>query len=118
MSDNIFSFRQITENHIFKIIKNISSKSYGPDSINITMLTLIMPHCIYVVLKLFNDSITQGIVPNICKSADIVPLPKTSNPNEFLVLRPISLLLAKVFEEIISSQVLNYLEVEEHFLTC
>ncbi|XP_031339427.1 uncharacterized protein LOC116167944 [Photinus pyralis] len=107
-----FTFNEITEHDIYTALKNSSSKAYGPDHINLTMLVLIIPHCLDVVLKLFNDCLRNGICPEIWKTADIIPLVKVTNPSTYNDLRPISLLspFAKVFEKIIASQITRYFE--------
>ncbi|XP_031341035.1 uncharacterized protein LOC116169148 [Photinus pyralis] len=107
-----FTFNSITEQDIYSALKNISSKAFGPDNLNITMIILIIPHCLDSVLKLFNNCLRDGIFPQIWKIADILPLAKVANPTTYNDLRPISLLspFAKIFEKILAAQITKYLE--------
>ena len=67
-------------------------KSSGPDSIPTWVLR---DFCVVLappVCHLFNTSLLEGYVPDVWKSADVVPIPKVPNPSNIRSdLRPISL---------------------------
>ena len=58
----------------------------------------------------------QGKVPNEWKRAEIIPIHKSSNKEEPLNYRPVSLtsIICKVCEKIIKKQWTRYLEKEEN----
>lgn len=111
---NTFSFSEIQEEDIGKALKSIKSNAMGIDQINLKMLTIVMPYCTDVVKHIFNESVKQGIFPDIWKTANVIPIPKVNSPICFNDLRPISILptIAKVFEKIISTQICEYLETK------
>ena len=61
---------------------------------------------------IFNQSITQGIFPDIMKLADVIPIYKGKDKDEVINYRPISLLmtLSKILEKIIYKRIYIYLD--------
>lgn len=112
LNDTNFTFHAITNEDIFKSFNGIKSEAYGIDGINTKMIGIVLPYCIDTVRHVFNESINTGIFPDVWKTADIIPLPKVTNPATFNDLRPISILptFSKMFEKIIGWQVTDYLE--------
>ncbi len=55
------------------------------------------------VAKIFNMSLSSGIVPNIWKDSHITPIPKVRQPTDEADTRPISLTpcLSKVLEDFV-----------------
>lgn len=115
LNDGKFCMKHINNEDIYKSLKSIKSEAYGVDDINTKMINIVLPYCIDLVRNLFNASITQGIFPNIWKSADVIPLPKTLHPASYNDLRPISILpaFAKLLEKIIAFEVKNYLDTKQ-----
>ena len=60
----------------------------------------------------FNQSITQGIFPDIMKLADVIPLYKGKDKDGVINYQPISLLmtLSKILEKIIYKRIYSYLD--------
>ena len=69
----------------------------------------LLPH---VLQKIFNLSLSTGIVPDSWKHATIIPLKKWGNSNDVSNLRPISLLPIQgiILEEIVHNRLMNRLE--------
>ena len=61
---------------------------------------------------IFNQSITQGVFPEMMKVADVIPLYKGKSKEEVINYRPISLLMtiSKILEKIIYVRTYKYLE--------
>jgi hypothetical protein len=88
-------------------------KSPGPDGVTNDMLRRLGLVAKAVLLKLMNTSWRRGIVPQACKEAKMVPIPKKDkdnfDPNNY---RPISLLscTCKLIEGIINTKLVWHLE--------
>ena len=68
-----------------------------------------------LLTQLFNLSLSSGIVPEIWKSATVIPLKKEGNSPDVNNLRPISLLpvQSKLLEKIVHNRILTYLDQYE-----
>jgi hypothetical protein len=67
-------------------------KAIGPDDIPNWVLKSAAPLLAGPICSTFNASIAQGCIPTLWKPADVIPVPKTSNPKSVdSDLRPISL---------------------------
>ena len=66
------------------------------------------------LVRIFNQSIKSGRLPEDFKTAKIIPIPKIKNSQELNTFRPISLLstISKVLERAVHSQLMNYLNKE------
>ena len=64
------------------------------------------------IVHIINTSIDKKIFPDSWKVARVCPIPKIDNPVTVKDFRPISILsvLSKVFEKVVLSQLLNYIE--------
>lgn len=107
-----FNFYEISNEHIFDALKLIKSQAIGVDNINAKMITLVIPYCIEVINHIFNESIIQGVFPDLWKTAYVIPTPKILTPISFNDLRPICILptLSKLLEKSLSFQIKDYLE--------
>lgn len=88
-------------------------KATGPDDLPGWFLRDFAPYLSQPLAAIFNSSIREGFVPPMWKSAEVVPVPKTSRPRSIQTdLRPISLLptVAKILESIIGQWLLSVLE--------
>jgi len=102
---------RITEDMILDELGKLdTSKAPGPDNINNKLLKYARFELCEVITHLFNLSIQQSFIPTQWKTANIIPIPKISNPEQPGDFRPIALTsaLCKVFERIIVKQVLNH----------
>ena len=106
------------ETEIANIIQSFISKtSSGFDNISNKLLKNILPGVITPLTILINQSIKEGIFPNLLKQAKVIPLYKNKdkdNPNNY---RPISLLssVSKVFEKVIHKRIYKFLEQTKIF---
>ena len=75
-----FTFKLINNDDILNALKTIKSQALGVDNINIKMLLIIVPYCVDILKHIFNESITHGVLPDIWKIANVIPIPKISIP--------------------------------------
>ena len=95
-------------------LENISlQKATGPDDIPNWVLKTSASLLAGPITSIFNASIAQSRVPTLWKSADVLPLPKISNPKSVdSDLRPISLtpVLSKLLEGFVFRWLLNHIK--------
>lgn len=102
---------QTNLNDIFKIIKTLKIKQCRTDDISVAIIKenahLVAPP----LLKLFNQSINQGVFPDRLKIANVIPLYKKGNKNDMGNYRPISLLhiFSKIFEKIMKNHLVTHI---------
>ena len=65
----------------------------------------------------FNQSLLQGIFPDILKTSKVTPVDKGGEETDPTNYRPISTLsaLAQIFEKFICKQLVNYIEKEKFY---
>ena len=108
-----FTFSNIDEAAIIKIIYNLAPKSSsGCDGISSKLLKVIAPVIIKPLTLLINQVLTTGTFPDNLKIAKVIPICKKGDPSLFENYRPISLLpaISKVLEKIIALQLSSYFE--------
>ncbi len=102
-----------------KLLVVNSSKTCGPDNIPGRLLKEFAYLFAEPVAKIFNMSLSSGIVPNIWKDSHITPIPKVKQPTDEADTRPISLTpcLSKVLEDFVVrwmiSDVRNNIDVQQ-----
>ena len=80
---NSLVLRQTTEKEIRTLISQLPNKSSsGHDQISNKLLKGICDAISYPLVIVFNQSITQGIFPDIMKLADVIPLYKGKDKDE------------------------------------
>ena len=110
---NSLVLRQTMEKEIRSLISQLPNKSSsGHDHISNKLLKGICEAISYPLMIIFNQSITQGIFPDIMKLADVIPLYKGKDKDEVINYRPMSLLmtLSKILEKIIYKRIYIYLD--------
>ena len=110
---NSLALRQTTEKEIRTLVSQLPNKSSsGHNQISNKLLKGIGDAISYPLMFVFNQSITQGIFPDIMKLADVIPLYKGKEKDEVINYRPILLLitLSKILKKIIYKRVYNYLD--------
>ena len=97
------------------ILELINKSSSGYDGISNVLLKRIVDGITNPLTALFNQSIDQGIFPDLMKQADVVPLYKSSSRTNTNNYRPISLLLtmSKILEKIIYKRVYSFMEINK-----
>jgi hypothetical protein len=93
----------------YKLSRIKVHKSAGPDGIPNWCLRDFAFAVSEPICHIFNASISQGVVPNLWKRANVVPIPKSHPPKSIQDdLRPISLTptLSKIFESLVGRWIL------------
>lgn len=105
-----FSFIQIDEELVCKVILDIKSKAFGADNLNITLISLCCPFIVPYIAHIINSCIGNSYFPRDWKLANVLPLAKVNNPTEFGQLRSISILptFSKILEKVIELQIVSY----------
>ena len=101
-----------TEAEVAKFIQQLPMKtSSGHDSISNVLLKSIGEHLLTPLTRIFNDSISMGIFPDIMKLADVVPLYKSKEKYLETNYQPISLLttISKLLEKVVYKRVYKFL---------
>lgn len=106
-----FKFALITDADVNKIISCLRSNATGTDGINLKMLLYITPHLTNHICFIINKCLSTGYFPNCWKMANIIPVPKVSNPKQLSDYRPISILpsFSKILERVVANQLTNFL---------
>ena len=114
--------QQISQEDVINTIKELTPKSSsGLDKISTIMLKRLSPVLSNWLKIIINQSIQNGIFPDKLKIAIITPIYKNQglDIHAFNSYRPISLLpaISKVFEKLIYSQVYEYFDKNQLFLS-
>ena len=99
------------------IKKSKSSKAIGPDGISPVMLKHIGPHGLKFLTNIYNNSISQAIIPTLWKTGRIIPLLKPGkSASEGKSYRPISLLspAAKILESLLLPTISDSIQFAQH----
>ena len=94
-----------------------SKNRTGPRLLSSKLLKLCKSELSPILTHLVNLSLEQGIFPEELKLAKVIPVFKAEDSHSFGNYRPISLLLtlSKVFEKVVSFQIINYLNLNDLF---
>ena len=100
----------VTETEINKIIRALKDSATGHDDIRSQFLKLALNSIVDPLTHICNMSLTEGVIPNTLKVANVIPLYKSNDPMCFNHYRPVSPLciLSKVFEKIMYDRLLNF----------
>jgi hypothetical protein len=106
-----FEFRTVSSETVIKVINSLKPKSsQSLDRISNKLLKYIKDEIAGPLTNIINQSIQQGIFPNLLKQAKVIPLYKKDEPFLFCNYRPISILssVSQVFERILYNQMYEY----------
>jgi hypothetical protein len=106
-----FKFKNVGENEVANIIKNLKPKySSGYDNISTILLKLSGNALIKPLTAIINQSLHNGVFPQKLKIAKVIPIFKKEDPHLLNNYRPISLLpaISKVFEKVVHKQLQSY----------
>ena len=81
----------ITEMTVFRMLDTLHPTATGLDRIPAWFLRLGAPIFAAPLARLFDQSLTTGVVPHQWKTAVISPIPKTATPTQASDFRPISI---------------------------
>ena len=110
---NAFTINCTTYHKVQKIILNLRNDcSSGHDNIRVKFVKPVVDEITSPIVHIINTSIDKEIFPDSRKVARVCPIPKIDNPVTVKDFRPISILpvLSKVYEKVILSQLLSYIE--------
>jgi hypothetical protein len=110
---NVFNLRQVSINELARIIKTLRTDcSTGPDQIPVKYVKMVSEYIAVPVTNLINKCIKNSYFPKAWKIARVSPISKVDNPTSNDQLRPISILpaLSKVFEKVVSLQMMDFIE--------
>ena len=114
-----FSFTLVSPDDVLRIISTFRPKcSAGNDNISVKLLKQ-LSSCLSVTLsRIINQSLHNGIFPDLLKLAKVIPLYKKDEKFVFNNYRPISLLpsFSKVFEKIVHKQLYEYFKSHNLFI--
>ena len=83
----------VTELEIINIVSSAKTKySKGFDDISMALLKALIKHLAIPLAYIFNLSFLNGVFPNKCKIAKVIPLYKNGDIDDFSNYRPVSLL--------------------------
>lgn len=102
----------VTQDELLQIIRSLKDGAPGYDEITAKVLKSSVPSIVEPLCYLCNLSLSEGVFPQELKLANVLPLYKSGDDMLFNNYRPVSLLctLSKVFEKIMYSRLLNFLE--------
>ena len=109
---NAFIINYTIYDEVQKIILNLRKDcSSGHGNIPVKFLKPVVDQITLPIVHIINTSIDKEIFLDSWKVACVCPIPKIDNPVTVKDFRPISILpvLSKVYEEVILSQLLNYI---------
>ena len=107
-----FSFKNVTEVEIHKIIDRLKPKtSVGIDGISVKLLKEIKNIIIKPLTLIVNQSLISGTFPKLLKIAKITPIYKSNDKDSLTNYRPISILpaMSKIFEKVMHIQLHKHL---------
>ena len=112
-----FSFSEVTEDQVLKVVRSIKTNACGVDGISAFFLKLGIDYSVSAFTDIINCSFRHMIFPERWKKALVKPLPKVDNPTVPSDFRPISLLPAfsKVIEKLGAHQMINFLRNTQYF---
>jgi len=108
--DNLFYFHFVPAQDICRIIRGFKSNAVGVDGVSVRFIKLFLDEIAFVLEHIFNYCLQSSVFPSLWKWANVLPLPKVSNPSKCADFRPVSILclFAKVLEKIVHDQIYDY----------
>ena len=101
-----------SQRETMKLISKLPNKtSHGHDMISNELLKSLNRSISFPLFIIFNQSLSEGIFPNLMKMAAILPLYKGKESDKVINYRPISLLLttSKILEKIVYNRLINFI---------
>ena len=114
-SSDGFNFTEVTLNDVILAIKHFSSQATGDDGIPHKVIAKSLPTIGPYLVRLFNESLKNGVFPPAWKKALLVAIKKTNVPSSCSDFRPVALLcfLSKVLEKLVHDQITAYLRTNK-----
>ena len=110
-SNSLFLY-PVTCSEVTNVSLNLKNSSYGLNCIPTKIFKSAINYLALPLSVIINNSIAQGIFPDILKNASVIPIYKSGSSTDVNNYRPISILplLSKIFEKCVNIRVVNYLE--------
>ena len=111
----------ITKEAVRDKLNNLNiNKSMGLDGIPSIILKTLSDELCQPLCKIFNKSLSEGIVPKEWKCAEVTSIFKKGNRSDPGNYRPVSLtsIICKVLESFVRDQVMKYMEDNNFFSDC
>ena len=108
---NSFDFNEVSEDHIFKLLKSLNgTKSTGYDKIPASLIKTAAEELSLPTMNLVNQTIRNTKFPTVMKLSEISPIFKTSDALETGNYRPINILpcLSKIFQRLYHEQLYEF----------
>ena len=108
-----------TEDDILNVIRKLDpSKAHGHDQISIRMVQICDKTICKPLHLIFSSFIESGIFPTGWKMANVVPIHKRDDKQNFKNYRPVSLLpiFGKIFERLIYNEMYSFLWIYDFFM--
>ena len=109
---DLFQFQMVSEKEVERVVKNIPpNKAPGIDKVSARVLKDSLPVTLPSITRIMNNSFCSNTFAKSWKTAEVVPVPKSGDPENPCNNRPISLLpiLSKVMERLVHGQFVEYL---------
>ncbi|XP_034240159.1 uncharacterized protein LOC117644657 [Thrips palmi] len=108
--DNVFHFKFVPALDIYKIVSGFKSNAVGVDGVSLRFVKLFLDEIVFVLEHIINFCLQSSVFPSLWKCANVLPLPKVSNPTKCSDFRPVSILclFAKILEKIVHDQIYDY----------
>ena len=103
----------VNEKEIGQLIKSLKDTAAGFDDLNSMCLKISSQFLVKPLTHICNLSLSQGILPEQLKIANVIPLYKSDDSMLINNYRPVSILcvLSKIFEKIMYNKVTAFLEI-------
>ncbi|XP_060518428.1 uncharacterized protein LOC132697153 [Cylas formicarius] len=96
------SFSSVNSNEVGIIIQQIRTHAVGPDGIDRKIILYVIPQLLPHITYIINKCLSTNKFPKSWKYANVIPVPKTSQPLYVSQFRPTSILptISKVLEKV------------------
>ena len=114
--NNTMYMKPIVEMDITKIIDKFNqNKSAGNDNVGNFIIKRVSKEIVKPLTRIFNLSISTGIVPEKLKIAKVIPIYKKKDAEVFSNYRPVSLLpcFSKILERLVFDKCMNFMNTND-----
>ena len=114
---NTFVFFECCESEIVEIINQLKNNKCSLHEIPVHIYKRVADIIAPVIRDLINDSVSNGIFPDLLKTARVVPIHKSGSKQSTKNYRPISILptFSKIFEKVMYRRLVSFFEKYDLF---
>ena len=103
----------VTPEEVIKLINELNTQK-SPDIFGISshFIKMLSPKLTLILANLFNESFSNGIIPDVLKVASVTPIFKGGSKLDVSNYRPVSVLpiISKLLEKLMQTRLVSYLE--------